>query len=150
VRAWEERLADAGFRITAPRRAVIAVLRRAEAPLSPQDILEHGGAHHPRLGLTTVYRTLALLQELDLVRKVHRADGCHGYVAASPGHRHHVVCRRCGRTVEFPGFEDLAAMIAQVERTTAYRVENHLLQLSGLCPRCQEEAGKETAKTRRV
>lgn len=139
MRGWEDRLADAGFRITAPRRAVMKVLETADAPLSPQDILDRGEAHHPRLGLTTVYRTVALLSDLDLVRRVHRSDGCHGYVAVSPGHRHHVVCRRCGRAVEFPGFEDLPALIAQVERSTDYRVEEHLLQLFGLCPRCQRE-----------
>jgi Fur family ferric uptake transcriptional regulator len=136
---WEDRLAQAGFRITAPRRAVMEVLQRAEAPLSPKDILERGGAIHPRLGLTTVYRTVALLEELDLVRRVHRSNDCHGYVAASPGHRHHVVCRECGRTVEFPGSKDVAGLIVQVEQSTNYRVEEHLLQLFGLCPECQRE-----------
>ncbi len=137
--AWEDRLAAAGFRITAPRRAVMEVLQEARAPLSPQDILEHGGAIHPELGLTTVYRTVALLSDLGLVRRLHRSNGCRGYVAASPGHRHHVVCRECGRTVEFPGAKDLAALIGRVEQSTDYRVEGHLLQLFGLCPDCQEK-----------
>lgn len=139
VTAWEDRLADAGFRITAPRRAVMEVLQEAEAPLSPQDILEEGSDLHPRLGLTTVYRTVALLRDLDLVRRVHRSDGCHGYVAASPGHRHHVICQRCGRTMEFPGSKDLAVLIADVEQSTDYRIEDHLLQLFGLCPACRRE-----------
>jgi Fur family ferric uptake transcriptional regulator len=136
---WEEQLAGAGFRITVPRRAVMEVLQGADAPLSPQDILEQGEAIHPELGLTTVYRTVALLMDLDLVRRVHRSNGCRGYVAASPGHRHHVVCQRCGRTVEFPGARDLTALIERVEERTDYRVEGHLLQLFGLCPACQEK-----------
>ena len=133
---WEERLSNAGCRITAPRRAVMAVLQEADTPLSPQEIFERGGAIHPTLGLTTVYRTLALLMELGVVRRVHRSNGCHGYVATSPGHCHHVICQLCGRTVEFPGFEDLTALISQVERSTDYRVDEHLLQLFGLCPDC--------------
>ena len=139
VMTWEERLSAEGFRITAPRRAVMQVLQRAKAPLSPREILERGGAIHPRLGLTTVYRTVALLIDMELVKRVHRSDGCRGYVAASPGHRHHVVCQRCGRTVEFPGSEDLATLISRVEQSTDYRVEGHLLQLFGLCPDCREE-----------
>jgi len=135
---WEDRLAAKGFRVTAPRRAVMEVLREAEAPLSPQDILERGGEIHRQLGLTTVYRTVALLSDLDLVRRVHRSDGCRGYVAASPGHRHHVVCHRCGRTVEFAGSQDLAVLFGRVEESTGYRVERHLLQLFGLCPECQK------------
>jgi len=134
---WEERLSDAGFRITASRRAVIQVLQEADAPLVPQDILERGGGLHPELGLTTVYRTVALLAELDLVRRVHWSDGCHAYVAASPGHRHHVVCRECGRSVEFPGSDEVAALIADVERATDYRIEEHLLQLFGICAACR-------------
>jgi Fur family ferric uptake transcriptional regulator len=134
---WEERLFGAGCRITAPRRAVMAVLREANGPLSPQEVLERGAAIHPTLGLTTVYRTIALLTELGVARRVHRSNGCHGYVATSPGHSHHVVCKMCGRTVEFPGSEDLIALIRQVEGSTAYQVDEHLLQLFGLCPDCQ-------------
>jgi Fe2+ or Zn2+ uptake regulation protein len=135
---WEERLSGAGCRITMPRRAVMAVLQEADAPLSTQEIHARGGAIHSTLGLTTVYRTVALLTELDLVRRVHRSNGCQGYVATSPGHRHHVICEMCGRAVEFPGSEDLTALICAVEQSTAYRVGEHLLQLFGMCPECQE------------
>lgn len=134
---WKQRLSSAGCRITAPRRAVMAVLHEADSPLSPQEIFERAGALHPALGLTTVYRTMALLTELGAVRRVHRSNGCHGYVATSPGHRHHVICDMCGRAVEFPGSEDLTALIHQVERSTAYRVDEHLLQLFGTCADCQ-------------
>lgn len=137
---WEERLADAGFRLTAPRRAVMEVLQRAEEPLSHKEILERAGVIHGQLGLTTVYRTVALLKDLELVRRVHHSDGCRGYVAASPGHRHHLFCRGCGRTVEFAGSKDLAAFVRRVEQSTDYQVEGHMLQLFGLCPDCRERA----------
>ncbi len=135
---WKQRLSDAGCRITAPRQAVMQVLLNSQVPLSPQEICERGNAIHPNLGLVTVYRTIALLQELDLVRRVHHSDGCHGYVVTLPGHRHHIICRACGRTAEFLGSEDIDALIVHVERTTDYRVDDHLLQLFGLCPGCQK------------
>jgi Fur family ferric uptake transcriptional regulator len=138
---WEQRLADVGCRITAPRRAVMQVLMQTEAPLSPQEVFERGGAIHQKLGLVTVYRTLNLLAELNLVRRVHREDGCHGYLPASPGHRHALICLDCGRAVEFPGGDDLHALIERVEMGTGYRVDDHLLQLFGLCPDCQETGG---------
>ena len=114
------------------------VLLETEAPLSPQEIFERGGAIHPRLGLVTVYRTLVLLEELNLVRRIHRDDGCHGYLSSSPGHRHVLICSGCGRAVEFPGGDDLRVLIEQVETGTGYRVNDHLLQLFGLCPDCHE------------
>ncbi len=137
---WEQRLSEAGYRITEPRRAVMEVLLAAEAPLSPQEIQSFGEVIYSNLGLTTVYRTVALLEELELARRVHRDNGCHGYVATRPGHRHHVVCRQCGRAVEFVGSEDLEALIAQVEQRTNYQVVGHLLQLFGLCPDCREHS----------
>jgi Fur family ferric uptake transcriptional regulator len=136
---WERKLADAGCRVTAPRRTVVQVLQGAGVPLSPQEILEQGKRIHPKIGLVTVYRTLALLAEFDLVRRVHREDGCHGYVLASPGHQHHVICQCCGGTAEFPGEDDIHMLIERVETETGYRVDDHLLQLFGLCPDCQTQ-----------
>ena len=137
MRGWEQCLADAGCRITAPRRAVMQVLQKASVPLSPREILEQGKQVYRGLGLVTVYRTVNLLAELNLVRRVHREDGCHGYLLASPGHRHALICQCCGRAVEFPGEDDLHALIERVEAGTGYRVDDHLLQLLGLCPDCQ-------------
>jgi Fur family ferric uptake transcriptional regulator len=135
---WEQALVDAGCRITAPRRAVMQTLQQAHAPILPQEILERGRRIHHRLGLVTVYRTLALLAELNLVRRVHRENGCHGYVLASPGHRHTLICQGCERAVEFPGENDIHALIDRVEAETGYQVADHLLQLFGLCPECQQ------------
>jgi Fe2+ or Zn2+ uptake regulation protein len=56
---------------------------------------------------------------------------------ASPGHRHAIVCRACGQAVEFPGCEGLDGLIARVQQETGYRVQDHLLQLIGVCPDCQ-------------
>lgn len=135
---WEQVLVDAGCRITAPRRAVMQTLQQAYAPVLPQEILEQGRRLHHKLGLVTVYRTLALLTELNLVRRVHRENGCHGYVLASPGHRHTLICQGCERAVEFPGENDIHALIDRVEAETGYQVADHLLQLFGLCPECQQ------------
>ncbi len=134
---WEAALAEAGYRLTASRCAIIAALRATDTPLAPLELLERGRAEHPKLGLVTIYRTLDVLERLSLVRRVHREDGCHGYLPAAPGHRHALLCRGCGRAVEFPGCEGLETLIAEVQVNTGYRVEEHLLQLVGLCPACQ-------------
>ena len=136
---WEQRLTEAGCRITESRRSVMHVLEEASAPLQPQAILEQGRLTHPGLGLVTVYRTLALLSELCLVRRVHGEDGCHGYVLATPGHRHHLICEHCGEAVEFPGDDGLQALVERVEACTGYQVHDHLLQFFGLCPECQDD-----------
>ena len=133
---WEERLSGAGCRVTQLRRAVARVLLAASAGLSPREILVRGRQLHCRLDLVTVYRTLALLQELHLVRRIHRHDGCRGYVAASPGYRHALICQNCGQAEEFLGCGVLADLIQRVEAASGYRVDDHLLQLFGTCSDC--------------
>ena len=73
--AWEEKFAETGHRLTAARRAVMQVLLAETTPLSPQELHTRGRAIHPALGLVSVYRTLDLLEQLGLVRRVHLADG---------------------------------------------------------------------------
>ncbi len=135
---WIDRLADAGFRITAPRRAVVDVVAETEVPLSPERILALGRRRHPSLGRVTVYRTLELLGRLGLVRRIHRESGCHAYLPASPGHHHVLVCTGCGRAVEFAGEDCLRDLAFRIQRSTGYLVDDrHLLQLTGLCPGCR-------------
>lgn len=139
MQAWIEKLSDAGYRVTEPRQAVMMVLEQTERPLKPQEILDRGTVFHAPLGLVTVYRTLELFEQLGLVRRVHRGEGCHGYLPMSPGHRHVLVCQSCGRAEEFVGSDDLDELIAQVEMDTDFQVTDHLLQLFGRCPNCKEE-----------
>lgn len=134
---WQDRLNHEGLRLTHPRRVIISVLEKASTPLSPQTIHQRSMEASEEIGLVSVYRTLDLLAELGLVRRVHGHDECQGYVLASPGHHHHMVCRNCAAAVEFSGMDDLSALIGHIEEETGFKVDEHLLQFSGLCPLCQ-------------
>jgi Fur family transcriptional regulator, ferric uptake regulator len=48
------------------------------------------------------------------------------------------VCRSCKQAVEFIGSDDLSKIVQRVQRQTGYQVNDHLLELYGLCPACQE------------
>ena len=128
-------LQESGYRLTEPRRAILKVLEKSHQSLSPEEILQRARQHHAALGLVTVYRTLELLGELGLVRRVHSEGRCHEY-ARTTEEQHHLLCRGCGKVVEFPckGLHDL---VSSVEANTGYRIDQHLLELTGLCPDCQ-------------
>ena len=96
------------------------------------DELRHRG---DRVGLTTVYRTLQTMTdagELDAIRTV---DGETAYRRCSTGHHHHLVCRRCGRTVEVsgPAVETWANAVAE---ENGFREVSHDLEIFGTCDRC--------------
>jgi Fur family ferric uptake transcriptional regulator len=138
VEDWSAQLKQEGYRLTAPRRAVLRVLAETSTSLDPAGILRRARRYHPKTGLVTVYRTLDVLEGCGYVRKMHRVDGCHSYAPATAGHAHHIVCERCRAVREFKGC-DLNMLIRSVQRRTGYTVKGHWLELSGLCPVCRKE-----------
>jgi Fe2+ or Zn2+ uptake regulation protein len=131
---------EAGYSNTAARRAVLEAICETDGQATPAGLLARGRAHHPALGLVTVYRTLDILHELGLVRRLHSEAGCHAYAPATHDHGHHVICQACGQAVEFEGC-DIAAMVASVEAQTGFRVQTHWLEMFGLCPGCRRDEG---------
>jgi Fur family ferric uptake transcriptional regulator len=140
-------LRQAGYRLTQPRLAILRVLEENDAGLSPDEVHQQGKATCASLGLVTVYRTLDLLDELGLVRRVHSEQRCHGYASAGTD-RHHLICQGCRRVIEFP-CEGLDGLIESVRQQTGYTITNHLLELSGLCPDCQAGHGADGSKNAR-
>lgn len=134
-----ECLREAGFRRTRARTAVIRTLVESEDWLRPEELQARGQRYCPSLGLVTVYRSLNLLSELGFVRRVHFDDGCHGYARSELAHGHHLVCRICQQVVEFPGSKDLSPLMRRIERETGFEIEDHMLELIGVCPACQQE-----------
>ncbi|MCI0356475.1 MAG: transcriptional repressor, partial [Acidobacteria bacterium] len=132
-----EALTGRGYKLTQPRRAVLRVLAQTASSLSPAKIHARAKKLHRKTGLVTVYRTLDVLTECGVVRKVHQSDGCHSYAPASEGHAHHIVCEKCHTVAEFDVC-DLGGLLKSVQRRTGFRVQQHVLELSGLCPGCRE------------
>ncbi len=144
---WKNDLSKAGYRLTRPRDAVMRILRAASQPLMPLEIYQQAQAQNLNLGMVTVYRTLEVLQGLGLVERVHSTHDCQGYVLASPGHHHYLICRECECAVEFAGCDSINSLIQDIQAQTGFTVEEHLLQLSGLCPRCSQKSQKSLKET---
>jgi Fur family ferric uptake transcriptional regulator len=131
-----EIIRNAGYRLTQSRLAVLKVLAETESYADVATIYRLGKQSLPRLGRVSVYRTLELLCELGLARKVHSPDGCHSFGRADRAEGHYLICQQCGQITEFPclGLEEL---LQTVEKQSGYTIREHMLQLEGLCPNCQ-------------
>jgi Fur family ferric uptake transcriptional regulator len=136
VKEMAQALRRAGYRLTQPRLAVLQVLQENNGYLSPAEICERGRALYPSLGLVTVYRTLETLNELGLARRVHGQGNCHGYARANSARGHYLLCHQCGQVTEFP-CEGMEGLIKAVQQQSGFAVEEHLLEMVGLCPTCQ-------------
>ncbi|RMF39757.1 MAG: transcriptional repressor [Anaerolineae bacterium] len=138
VTLWLERLQQAGYRLTAPRRAVVETIASSECVLEPAAVFARARERYPRLGLVTVYRTLEKLESLGLVQRIHRPDGCQAFIAAVDGHQHPLICRSCGRVEYFSGDAELITRLSRlVADDSGYDVQEHWLQFFGLCARCR-------------
>lgn len=129
----------AGYRLTEPRRAVAQLIAEHEGHFTAADLVAHARSRHLRLGRATVFRALDVLVELNAIERIDLPSGTHAYVVCEPLHHHHVVCSRCGRVTDIAD-EGLRAVVLEVARRTGYRVDEHRLELFGLCPACQASA----------
>lgn len=132
VESATERLETIGFRSTAPRRAVLTAIERAHGPFTVEDLLGEVG----EVGRATVFRTIKLLQELDLLCRVPLEDGSVRYQLSEGGHHHHLVCRNCGSVAEFNDLE-LDARIQEQANMHGFALQGHSLELYGLCANCR-------------
>ncbi|MFA6319204.1 MAG: transcriptional repressor [Elusimicrobiota bacterium] len=99
-------------------------------------------SRHPGIGLATVYRTLKLLASCGLARQVTLGGGPARFEHAFR-HRHHdhLICRVCGRVVEFSDPEiELRQEAAAAAR--GFSMEEHSLEIRGVCGACRAKAGR--------
>lgn len=135
-----EYLASREIRYTGGRRAVVRALQIAGGPQSAAEL-------HNRLRrsipLSSLYRSLAVLEEAGLL-SVHHGQGKVARYELSEwltGHHHHLVCLECGAMGDFElearAEEQLLGFVATAGRKAGYRVRGHSLQVEGLCGSCR-------------
>lgn len=120
-----------GHRVTSSRRAVLQAITASPALFTVEDIC----AAAPAVGRATVFRTIKLLQELDLVCRVPLEDGSVRYQFSGADHHHHLVCSECGSVSEFSDLQ-LDARIQDDARREGFRLDGHSLELYGRCREC--------------
>ncbi|NLE75265.1 MAG: transcriptional repressor [Chloroflexi bacterium] len=125
-----------GYKLTAPRLAVLAALAGGAAHLSAAQVCQRGRAICPTLGLTTVYRTLEILTRLGFLHRPFSGEGLTVYNTHQTGHHGHLVCAGCGQVVEL-GECYLGEVAQKLMDETHFRIDSHLLEFSGLCPACR-------------
>ncbi|MGH7322214.1 MAG: Fur family transcriptional regulator [Candidatus Rokuibacteriota bacterium] len=129
-------LVAGGHAWTRPRSAVLQVLIAALTPLKVEEIHDRIGQRPGGRGinLSSVYRTVNLLQGLHVVRRVQFGDSAHRYELAEGyrDHHHHFVCEACGR------IEDVRRCPLE-GADLGVSVRSHYLELFGLCGECSRK-----------
>ena len=135
-----KRLRAQGGRMTTQRRLILETLETLSDHPTAEELFARVRQQDPSLNLSTVYRTLRLLEQEDLVsarifneeRRQERFD------AAYPSEHHHFMCTACKSVIEFE-----TGLISQIkrqfERQNGVWVETGSIVLYGLCDRCRQK-----------
>lgn len=144
---FKQILKERGLKITKQRILVLKTLASCEDKhLTAEEIYEIVKAEFPEIGLATVYRTIQLLSELDLVESVQLGDG---YVRYEIGkfdgeeahHHHHLICLECGKVISFRD-DLLDELEARIMDAASFQVINHEVKLYGYCKTCLDRRKK--------
>lgn len=125
-------------RQTKQKDAVRDALREAGDFMSAQQLHRVLEADGVSIGLATVYRQLNAMAQ-DGQADTLRLDGQQLFrLCGEVGHHHHLVCRRCGRTVDIePPSEEWLRSVANQH---GFTVETHTLEMFGVCAQCRQES----------
>ena len=134
----EEYLKNRELKHSGQRVEILGVLAEAEKHLTADELYRLARRKNPKIGYTTVYRTLKLLCECGLCREMTPHDGINRYEYA-PGHEHHdhLICVKCGRFVEVvdPEIEKLQKKLA---KKSGFFEQFHRMEIYGVCSKCKK------------
>ncbi len=137
---FHQHLRRIGLKHTEQRDTILRTFLETHDHLSTDELYRLVRRRDPRIGFTTVYRTLKLLAECGLASAVEFQDGVarfeHQYNRRS---HHHMVCTECGSSVEFfsPEIEKLEQ---EIGRKHNYETTRHTFQIYGLCESCRQRS----------
>jgi Fe2+ or Zn2+ uptake regulation protein len=138
----EQALRSRGHALSQPRVRLISKIAGLRDHFSAEELV----AGLPGLSRATVFRTLRLLVNLEIVCQVRLIDGTPRYRLVEDAHRHHhLLCAECGRVSDMVAPE-IDASLRQVESRTGLQVWSHRLEAYGLCGECAVRA-REPART---
>jgi len=125
----ELRCQQAGLKMTGPRKTILKVLGEATDHPSVEVVYERAKALDSSISIATVYRTLNMLDELDLVMK-HEFNETFSRYETNHEHHHHLIDLETGKVVEFQN-EALEKLKIKIAEELGYELVDHRLELYG-------------------
>src|SRR5215470_19537743 len=132
---WDATLRASSYRVTPQRQLVLEAVTRLHHA-SPEEICAEVNQTARGVNVSTVYRTLELLEQLGLVTHSHLGHGAPSYHLAAEAEHVHLVCRECGR-IEQVGPRSVAPLVAALEAEHGFETDVRHLTVFGRCGACR-------------
>ncbi len=138
---WQTNLRKRGYRLTPQRQLVLEAVDVLEHA-TPDDILTHVRKTAHGVNISTVYRTLELLEELGLVSHAHLGHGAPTYHLADRHHHMHLVCRDCTTVIE-ADVSVAADFTDHLRERFGFDTDMKHFAIFGRCERCRADRGDD-------
>jgi Fur family ferric uptake transcriptional regulator len=137
-----ERLRARGLRLTPQREMILSAMHEMEGLSTAEAIYAQVQSITSAVDISTVYRTLDLLQEFDIVACIDPGDGQHRYeLLGVHGPHIHLICRSCGKVTGID-LEEAQPLAQQLQVQHGFVPDLDRLSISGLCRACAERAAE--------
>jgi len=135
-----EECKNRGLNVTFPRMAIYKILLQFQGHPSAEDIYKEIKKEHPYISLATVYKTLEMLAENNLITKVTPLHDIVRYDFNKEFH-HHLVCIRCKKIIDIES-EVLNHLPIPKNIDKNFKILNYQVQFDGICKDCQQNYAK--------
>ena len=135
---FHSRLREHGLKSTGQRDDIARVFFELRRHISAEELYAEVKKVNPHVGYATIYRTLKLLKECDLLVERHFEEGQARYEVAGEHHHDHFICERCGKIIEFEN-DDLERMQQAIAQKMGVVLTHHKLELYGICADCHNK-----------
>ncbi len=128
------------LKYTKQREAVLKVLYNNESHFSPENLYSLVKKNYPSLniGIATVYRTLNLLEESEMVTSISFGAQGKKYEIATKPHHDHMICKSCSKIIEFED-DTIEKRQKAIAKKHDFKLTGHLMQLYGVCKECSQK-----------
>jgi Fur family ferric uptake transcriptional regulator len=140
VAAVAAMLRERGYRITPQREAILGEVLRAPGHIVPQDVTRRVQRRLPAVNPSTVYRTLAMLEDVGVVRHAHLERGAEYHRAADVEHVH-LTCASCGAEDDL-SIREAESLKRLLERHRGFTPDLTHFAISGLCADCRRRSAR--------
>jgi Fur family ferric uptake transcriptional regulator len=135
------RLEEMGYRMTPQRLMIVSAIEEQDGGnhrhISAEEIYSQVVAKYPHINLSTIYRTLDMLEELGLVTRTDMGEGKVRYHPADEGRHHHMVCRQCGAVIDLDE-SILIPIKKELLKQYGFTAELRHLAIFGHCEACRK------------
>ncbi len=136
-RLFVEFLRRRGFNVTAARRKIVRKIFSLHGHFGVTDLWE--ALRDERISIATVYRTLDLLEQAGVVRRVSLGESRARYELVLGRAEHgHLVCRSCGRVIEFDAGR-MKELLEEIASQNDFELQEMVIQGYGLCRDCRRQ-----------